>query len=44
MTHDDIEIEDGMDSCAHCGGSFFAEDMDGEHCRGCAEEIFGDDL
>jgi len=29
-------------SCEWCGGEFLPEDMDGEHCLSCAEDIFSD--
>ena len=35
--------DDGMMECANCGGHFLPEDMDGEHCEDCVEELFGDD-
>lgn len=28
--------------CAFCGESFHRGDMDGEHCRECADELFND--
>lgn len=34
---------DGMNHCEWCEGMFVPDDMDGEHCRGCAEELFGPD-
>lgn len=27
--------------CAFCEGDFLPEDMDGEHCRDCADALFG---
>jgi hypothetical protein len=30
----------GVSTCEWCGGDFLPEDMDGEHCRECAHEIF----
>lgn len=35
--------DDGMQECANCEGLFLPEDMNGEHCRECADEIFGDE-
>lgn len=32
-----------MRTCDNCGGEFLPEDMDGDHCRECAEELFGDE-
>src|SRR3546814_16935706 len=32
---------DALIECANCGGDFLPEDMDGEHCCECAEELFG---
>ena len=34
---------EGMIICDNCGGEFFPEDMDGDHCLDCAEELFGDE-
>lgn len=34
---------DALIECVSCGGDFLSEDMEGEHCRDCAEELFGDD-
>lgn len=36
-------VSDELISCAHCEGLFLPEDMDGEHCRECAGELFGND-
>jgi len=33
--------DDDCLTCEHCQGRFLPEDMDGEHCRECAAEIFG---
>ena len=33
----------GMRSCDWCGGDFLPGDMDGDHCRECAAEIFEDE-
>lgn len=38
---DELVSEDLVE-CAHCQGMFLPEDMDGEHCRDCAEALFGD--
>ena len=38
----DLE-DDDLCACQWCDGKFLLEDMDGEHCRECAQEIFGDD-
>lgn len=35
--------DDGTVECAFCGGAFLPDDMDGEHCRECAGELFGDE-
>ena len=35
--------DDGFEVCANCGGEFDRADMDGEHCRECSAQIFGDD-
>jgi hypothetical protein len=32
---------DPLVSCANCGGDFLPDDMDGEHCLECADELFG---
>lgn len=37
------DSDDGMVECANCEGMFMLEDMDADHCRECAAEIFGDD-
>ena len=34
---------DGLVECQNCGGHFLPGDMNGEHCRECASEIFADD-
>jgi hypothetical protein len=36
------ESSDDLRTCEWCGGKFLSEDMDGEHCRTCAEDIFSD--
>jgi hypothetical protein len=33
---------DAFIDCACCGLDFMPGDMDGEHCRDCADELFGD--
>lgn len=43
MGNDENDPEFDLVECAHCAGLFLREDMDGEHCRECADEIFGDD-
>lgn len=35
-------MDDDVVICANCLGEFLPEDMDGEHCRDCCEEIFGE--
>ena len=35
---------DAFDVCQWCGGDFLPEDMDGEHCLACADEIFASEL
>jgi hypothetical protein len=40
---DDALESDDLIECAHCEGLFLSEDMNGEHCRECASELFGDD-
>lgn len=35
--------DDGLVSCDHCEGRFDRSDMDGDHCRDCAAELFGGD-
>lgn len=46
MTGDDFPLpsisSDELVECANCGGAFLPEDMDGEHCRECAAELFDD--
>lgn len=37
------ETPEGMVRCEWCLGDFLPEDMDGDHCFDCAQEIFGDD-
>lgn len=32
-------IED-MKTCDFCEGSFLPDDMDGDHCLACADELF----
>lgn len=32
---------DAFVECAYCGGDFLPDDMEGEHCRECADELFG---
>lgn len=36
-------VSDELTACAHCEGLFLREDMDGEHCRECVCELFGND-
>jgi hypothetical protein len=46
MTDDDFPFpsisSDELVECAYCLGAFLPEDMDGEHCRECAAELFND--
>lgn len=39
----DDDNDDGMVECENCSGRFDTSDMDGEHCRECAAEIFDQD-
>ena len=34
--------DDGLRGCDACAGDFLPEDLDGDHCRDCADELFGD--
>jgi len=34
------DVDDGLRSCAGCGASVHPADMDGDHCLGCAEDLF----
>jgi len=43
MDPDFHDTDDGFDACAWCGGDFVPDDMDGEHCRQCAADLFGED-
>lgn len=36
-------MTDGTRTCDYCGGEFLPEDMDGDHCFDCADELFGED-
>jgi len=38
----DLE-DDALSTCQWCDGKFLQEDMDGEHCRECAQEILEGD-
>jgi len=40
---DDLDLNPDFLPCANCGGDFYYGDMDGEHCRECADELFGGD-
>lgn len=42
MCDETIESDDLVE-CAFCEGLFLPDDMNGEHCRECASELFGDD-
>ncbi len=35
--------DDGMVVCDFCEGRFDPNDMDGDHCRACAADLFGDE-
>lgn len=44
MTEMPDDREDvGLNECAHCEGMFVPDDMEGDHCRQCTAELFGDD-
>ena len=35
-----FEPDANMRTCEWCEGQFLPEDMDGEHCRSCAADLF----
>lgn len=37
-----MDDDEGLIGCDNCGGLFLPEDMDGDHCAECAEQIFGE--
>lgn len=39
----DDDVPEGMVVCEFCEGVFLPEDMEGEHCRDCVVELFGDE-
>jgi hypothetical protein len=40
---EDFGQDEGLNACVWCEGMFVPSDMEGEHCRQCAAELFGDD-